>query len=387
MTMKRKKADKHRRIKLYKWLLFLLIIITLAISNAKVVSASASNITNIDYKDIQNVIDDILSYENDFDFNDYVERLVNGEEAFSISDVGEKLIKSIRSEIKGNISIFGKLIAIAILAAIFTNFSTAFKNNQVSETGYFVTYLLLLGLLMGSFLSASRVASAAIGALLDFMKVLVPAYFISVGFCTGSATSFVYYEAALFLITAADYLLIKIAIPLINFYLVIILINNISKEDMLSKLAGLISTMVNWMLKTLLAGVISFNAIQGLIVPVADRVKRSALLKASEAIPGVGNAIGGLAETILGAGYLLKNAIGVAGLVIIITICAIPIIKLVVVNFIYRCGCAALQPISDKRVIECVSASAKSTGLLLQTVFTGAVLFMLTITIVAVSTG
>ena len=313
--------------------------------------------------------------------------MVSGQESFSLSDIGEKLIKSIKSEIKGNINIFGKLIAIAVLAAIFTNFSMAFKNNQVSETGYYVTHLLLQGLLMSSFVSASQVASRAIGSLLDFMKVLVPAYFISVGFCSGSTTSLVYYEASLFLITAADYILIKVIIPLINFYLVIALINNISKEDMLSKLAGVISTIVDWGLKSLLAAVIGFNGIQGLIVPVADRIKKSALLKASEAIPGVGNAIGGVAETMLGAGYLLKNAIGVAGLVMIITICAIPIIKLVVVNLIYRFGCAALQPISDKRVIECVSASAKSSGLLLQTVFTGAVLFMLTITIVAVSTG
>ncbi|NLK75836.1 MAG: stage III sporulation protein AF [Clostridiales bacterium] len=385
--MDRKKVDKRKRIVLNKWLIVLLIVIISALLRAEVATARGPVNNNIDYDGIQDVIDDILSHETEFDFNEYVERLVSGQESFSLSDIGEKLIKSIKSEIKGNINIFGKLIAIAVLAAIFTNFSMAFKNNQVSETGYYVTHLLLQGLLMSSFVSASQVASRAIGSLLDFMKVLVPAYFISVGFCSGSTTSLVYYEASLFLITAADYILIKVIIPLINFYLVIALINNISKEDMLSKLAGVISTIVDWGLKSLLAAVIGFNGIQGLIVPVADRIKKSALLKASEAIPGVGNAIGGVAETMLGAGYLLKNAIGVAGLVMIITICAIPIIKLVVVNLIYRFGCAALQPISDKRVIECVSASAKSSGLLLQTVFTGAVLFMLTITIVAVSTG
>lgn len=385
--MDRKKVDKRKRIVLNKWLIVLLIVIISALLRAEVATARGPVNNNIDYDGIQDVIDDILSHETEFDFNEYVERLVSGQESFSLSDIGEKLIKSIKSEIKGNINIFGKLIAIAVLAAIFTNFSMAFKNNQVSETGYYVTHLLLQGLLMSSFVSASQVASRAIGSLLDFMKVLVPAYFISVGFCSGSTTSLVYYEASLFLITAADYILIKVIIPLINFYLVIALINNISKEDMLSKLAGVISTIVDWGLKSLLAAVIGFNGIQGLIVPVADRIKKSALLKASEAIPGVGNAIGGVAETMLGAGYLLKNAIGVAGLVMIITICAIPIIKLVVVNLIYRFGCAALQPISDKRVIECVSASAKSSGLLLQTVFTGAVLFMLSITIVAVSTG
>ena len=134
-------------------------------------------------------------------------------------------------------------------------------------------------------------------------------------------------------------------------------------------------------------GVIGFQAIQGLIVPVADQVKRSTVFKASSALPGVGNAIGSVAETVIGAGILLKNAIGVAGLVVIIVICSIPMVQLTVVTLIYRFSSAALQPISDKRIIECISASAKSAEMLLQCVLVGAILFLLTITIVAISTG
>ena len=130
-----------------------------------------------------------------------------------------------------------------------------------------------------------------------------------------------------------------------------------------------------------------FSAIKGLIVPVADQIKRSVLYKASEAIPGVGDALGAVTETVLGAAFLLKNAIGVAGLVAIIIICAVPFIKLAMVTIVFKLGSAALQPISDKRFTECIGASAKSAALLLQTVFTGAVLFLLTITIVAVTTG
>jgi len=165
------------------------------------------------------------------------------------------------------------------------------------------------------------------------------------------------------------------------------LVNNMSKEDTLSKLAGLFSTAVNWILKSMLAAVVGFNVIQGLIVPVADQVKRSVLLKASSALPGVGGAIGGVTETVLGAGVLLKNSIGVAGLIVIITICAVPFIKLLMISVVYKIGSAVLQPISDKRFIECISATAKSAVMLLQTVLVGAVLFILSITIVAVTTS
>lgn len=236
-------------------------------------------------------------------------------------------------------------------------------------------------------MAATEVAITAIQSLLEFMKVLAPAYFLAVGFSTGSSTSLVYYEGALMVIMVADSIILKVAIPLINFYLIVTLANNLTKEDMLSKLVSLFENIIGWLLKGVLATVVSLGAIQGLIVPVADRVKRSSLLKASAAIPGVGDAIGGVAETILGAGMLLKNAIGVTGIVVIITICAAPFMKLFMIMVIYKIGCAVLQPISDKRMVECLSASARAAEMLLHTVFIGAVLFLLSITIVAVTTG
>jgi stage III sporulation protein AE len=245
----------------------------------------------------------------------------------------------------------------------------------------------LFALLISSFIYASNVAASVINNVLDFMKALVPSYYMAVALSSGSMSSYAFYKVALIIITLVDLIIIKVVIPLVNFYLIIVLANNLSKEDMLSKLAGLLETIINWTLKSLLAAIIGYQTIQGLILPVSDQVKRSLLFKASSALPGVGNAIGSVSETVIGAGVLLKNAIGVAGLIVIIIICSVPIIQLVVVTLIYRLSSAALQPISDKRIIECISASAKSAQMLLLCVIVGAILFLLSITIVAISTG
>lgn len=384
--MKNVQDSIHKKviIRITIGLIFLFLLCNFNTEKAK---ASSNLPEDIDYTEIQAVIDDVLKNNNDFNFQDYVGKLMSGEEAFSAKEIGKKLFHTVKDEINGSLGTFGRLISIALIAAIFTNLSMAFKNNQVSETGYYITYLMLFGLLISSFIEASIITSKAIDSILTFMKALVPAYFMSVGFCTGSMTSLVYYEAALIMITVVDFILIKLVIPFINFYLIVTLANNLSKEDMLSKLASLFSTAIEWMLKSLLAAVIGFHTIQGLIVPVADQVKRSILLRASEALPGVGNAVGGVAETVLSAGVLLKNAIGVTGLIIILSIGSIPFIKLLVITLIYKAGSAAIQPISDKRIIECISASSKAAGMLLKTLSVGAVLFLISITIVAVTTS
>lgn len=317
--MKKEQGFQYKR-GILKILVSLFLIFLLSCLNSKTARAQEKLPVDIDYNEIQDVISDVLSNGNEFDFEDYVNRLMNGQEVFSLKEIANRLIYIVKGEIRANINTFGRLISIALIAAIFTNLSIAFKNNQVSETGYYITYLMMFGLLISSFISASLITSKAISAILSFMRALVPAYFLSVGFCSGSASSLMFYEASLMMITVVDFILLKIVIPLINFYLIITLANNLSKEDMLSRLAGLFSTAISWLLKSLLAAVIGFHTIQGLIVPVADQVKRSALLRASQAMPGVGNAISGVAETVLSTGILLKNAIGVTGLIIILSI-------------------------------------------------------------------
>lgn len=371
-----------------KALLRILAVFALCILLFPAAEVKAANLPeDIKYDEIQDVIDDVLGHGNKFEFDEYVQKLINGEETFSLDAIGRQLQNSIKGEISANINTFGSLITISLLAALLTNLSIAFRSNQASETGFYVTYLLLFGLLISSFIMASQVAEKAISSIIDFMRALIPAYMLSVAFCSGTTTSLVYYEAALGLIMLVDFIIFKVIIPMINFYLVIMLANNLSREDMLSRMAELLATAVGWLLKSMLALVIGFSAIKGMIVPVADQIKRSALYKASEAIPGIGDALGAVTETVLGAAFLLKNAIGVAGLVVIIIICAVPCIKLAMVTVVFRLGSATLQPISDKRFTECISASAKSTALLMQTVFTGAVLFLLAITVVAVTTG
>ncbi|MDO5521689.1 MAG: stage III sporulation protein AE [bacterium] len=344
-------------------------------------------LNDVDYSDIDKVIDEVMGEDKDFDFSGYVSKLAKGEEGLSITNVLKELMSAFFSEVLTNKTVLLQLLAIAVLAAVFTNFANIFKNNQVSETAFYITYLLMFSILTSSFFMATKVAANVLEALLSFMKVLMPTYMLSIAVSTGAKTSLFYYEATLATFTVIDFILMKMILPLINIYFVLSLANFVSKEDMLSKLAELIETIINWTLKTLLAFVIGFNAIQGLIVPMADKVKRSAFIKGTSVIPGIGNAINGVTETVLGASVVVKNAIGVAGLVVILTICIVPLVKLACFTLTYKLGSAIVQPISDKRIIGCLSTAANSAKLLLSTVFIALLLFMLSIALIAASTN
>ena len=89
----------------------------------------------------------------------------------------------------------------------------------------------------------------------------------------------------------------------------------------------------------------------------------------------------------IGTAVLVKNGIGMAGALICIALCTLPLIQIAATELLYKMTAVMIQPVSDDRVIGCVEAVAEGCGLLLQMVFTVGLLFLLTIAIVAALTG
>lgn len=184
-----------------------------------------------------------------------------------------------------------------------------------------------------------------------------------------------------------EWVFLRIVLPLIEVYVILMLVNHISKEDYLSKLAGLLKTAVEWIMKTMLGLVIGMNLIQGMILPLVDTVKTSAVRKVISVIPGIGSGADAVTEVVLGSGILIKNGIGVAALVILVILCAMPVLKLTVLSLLYHGAAAVVQPVSDKRITESVSGVADGVMMLLKVIFHVALLFIITVAVVCVSTN
>lgn len=367
---------------------FVIVIFFLFISSPMTVNAqdSSTSLDDFDFSDIQQVIDDTLS-GTDLQFKDLVKMLMNGKTKEFQKNIGVFIKNAIFSEVKANKGAIIQVMIISAIGALFSNFTSVFKNNQIAEVGFYITYLLLITLLAGSFTMAVSIATGMLSNLISFMKALVPAYFLAVAFVTGSAATLAYYEFALILITVVEWLLAHIIIPLIQIYVIIMFVNNLTKEDFLSKLAELIQTGAEWGLKTILGFVIGVQLIQSIILPFISGSGAVVVQKAIQAIPGIGGSASAISDLLLGSGVLIKNGIGAAALIIIALLSIIPMLKLVIIVFLYHLAAAALQPLADSRTIECVSSVALGGKLLLRTITIAALLFFITIAVICSSTN
>lgn len=344
------------------------------------------DINSYDFDEVENIVNESIGNQ-DINFTDIVEDLISGESENVFKNMFKNLADNLMSEIYYNKDAIIRVLIIAIIAAFFTNLSSVFSNNQISETGFFITYMLLITILVAAFSVITSVATNMISLLLDFMRALIPAYFLAVGVASGTVTSLAFYEITLILISVVNYLFLYFLIPAINIYVVLLLINNVSKEDFLSKLAELLKTIIEWSLKTLFAIVLGVNVIQSMCLPIVDSLKTTALKKVVSMIPGIGSGTNAITQVIIGSGALIKNGIGAAALVFIVLICLVPVIKVFVFSLMYQGTAAIIQPVSDKRIIQCINSVFDGSKLLLRVVIMSALLFIITIAIICLSTN
>ena len=339
-----------------------------------------------DFTEIDKMLEEIFPEEK-LNFKDTIVGLISGELDFSFDLIKNLINDQLRYEIDSSKTGIIHILLLVIIAAIFANFSGVFKSTQVAEISFSMLYMLLITICLNNFRILIEAATANVDQIMEFMKLLGPLYFMAVAIATGSATSVTFYQLVLLLIFLIELLIRNFLIPMTQIYMVIRILDEFSPEIQLSKFAELMETIISWSLKTLSAGIIGLNIIQGLLTPAIDSVKRSFVLKGGEALPIVGDAIGGAAEVVLGTAVLIKNGIGVAGMIICLVMCLVPIIQIAITSLMYQLIAALIQPVSDKRMVNCVSSVADGSKILLKIVFTTGVLFLITIAVVATTTG
>ena len=339
----------------------------------------------LDLEGIQQALEEVL--ETELNFEDTVVQAVEGDSLFSFSAWGSKILDQLKAQWNAQKSTFRSVLALAVCAAFLANFSGIFKNQQIAEVSFEITYILLFLVLLRGFQQSSEVTREVLDGMEEFMRALIPAYFLSVTMASSAVTAGVFYPFMLGLVDVIRWLVEFLLLPLLDGYVILIFVNHLTKEEYLSQLSDGIKKGIGWVLKTVLAVVAGFHMIQGMISPAVDSFKSTAFSRAAEAIPGVGNLAGSVTDVLLGSGILIKNGIGVAGLLVLLSICLIPLVQLGLWVLLLQLLAALVQPVSDKRMVGCIAGISDAGKLLFRMVFTVAALFMLSIAIVTVSTG
>lgn len=345
-----------------------LLLLLLCLSCGSVKAEEVLDVSLEDYIDLDSIeagLQELTALES-FSFRDTVMGLIRGEIPLEPSKLPGMAAELFLEELRQQKTLALQILLIVLTSAVFTNFVHVFENNQIADISFFMMYLLISTLLVRSFAAMNAMVLETCSDMGDFMKLLLPPYLITIVLSSGSLSAIGFYEIILLALQLLQGVLVNIVLPAINFYLVLLILNQMTREDYFSRFAKLLETIIEWSVKTMLGIVAGLQVVQGLIAPAVDSLKSSSLHRLAKTIPGVGSVLDSVAETMAGSALVIKNAVGVAGMVALVVICSIPFLKLAACILLFRLLCAFIQPFSEKRMVEGIESISHGTVLLMR---------------------
>lgn len=322
-----------------------------------------------------------------FSFSALVKQIYGQSSGTSIKRIINYIGINLKKELQKEKQVLLQLFLLGVLSALFMDGGKTVFQGYIGDTGYVVVYLMTIGLLTISFMKLVGVTGETVKEILSFMEIILPLYTLTLTLAGQSLTSTAFYQWALTGIGLEEYIILEFMIPMASLFFVMQMMNYVSKMERFSKMAEFVKRVLIWGLRTMTALIVGFQFIQSLLIPARDKMKNTTLEKSISAIPGFSGGTRLLTSTMIGAGVLIKNCVGVAALVFILVLILVPILKILVFVFSFQFTAAVLQPVADKRMVQLIHSASESGRLLFDIILATASLFMLALAIVTATTN
>ncbi|QAA32062.1 stage III sporulation protein AE [Clostridium manihotivorum] len=308
---------------------------------------------------------------------DYVESyLKDGKDPISLDKLVKAFIGVFVKEVQAALKLMISVIILAIISTLLKNLQGAFSNESISNIAFYACYAVMILVLSKSFLVSVNLAKETIQTLSDFTAVLLPALVLLLSTAGGIAQATTMDPIVLGAVSLTPRFYVDVLIPAILMIFVLGFVNNISNEHKIDGLVKVAKQFVLWGQGIVLTIFIGLLTVRGIASNTIDAVTlKTAKFAVDNFIPIVGKALSDAIATVAGYSLLLKNAISSVGLLIMIIVMLFPIIKIVVMVFIYKISAAVIEPVADKRIVSCITTAGDSLVLIMSSLISITVMF------------
>ncbi len=285
--------------------------------------------------------------------------------------------------LKSALVTIGSVMIIVVIHSILKAISENLGNENVSKIAYYIEYILIITLIMTNFSSIITEMKTAVQNLTGFANTLIP-LLITLMITTGNVVSSGMLQPILLLmVTFISNFMTNILIPIVLVATALGIISKISDQAQVGKLSKFLNSSMVWILGTVLTLFVSVTSLEGGLTASVDGVTAKAAKTAiSSVVPVVGSILGDAVNTIMGCSNIIKNAVGVVGILVIIAICIRPIIQLAALTITYYLGAALCEPIADEKVVGIMEQMGGTFKIFLAVLFALTVLLIIGIAIV-----
>ena len=322
------------------------------------------------------------------------------EKVFPDFDIGQAFSESIKGNIDhgfifGEITnLFGKEIKVAIqlmisvliiviVHSIFKAITENLGNSSSGKVVYFIQYLIIVTVIVNTFVNILDLTKTSIKDLTDFMGLLVP-LMTTLMLTTGNiTTTSIVQPILLFLINFVGRFINNFLIPILLVSMTLGIVSNISDKVQIDKISKFLKSSIVWILGIVLTIFACVLSLEGTLSSSVDGLTaKTAKAAVSNFIPVVGKIMGDTVESVIGCGNILKNSVGIIGVIIIIGIVVVPIVKILALWLSFQITSALCEAVADVKIVKLISHIADGYKILLAILISVSVMFVVGITLV-----
>ncbi|WP_314585261.1 stage III sporulation protein AE [Paenibacillus terrigena] len=312
----------------------------------------------------------------------FMDMLLPEGKGFSLKYAFQGLLKFLLHEVIYNGKLLVTIVVLTVFSMILETLQTAFERNAVSKVAYSISYMIIIIIAINSFNVAIGYAKEAIESMIHFMMAMIPLLFTLLASMGNVVTVSVMHPLIIFMINTVGTMIYVVVFPLLFFSAVLHIVSTLSDKYKVTHLANLLRNVSVGLLGILLTVFLGVISVQGFTGAAADGVTiRTAKYITGNFVPVVGKMFSDAADTVISASLLVKNAIGLVGVIIILFLCAFPALKILTLALIYNLSGAVMQPLGDSPIVTCLQTIGKSMIYVFAALAAVGLMFFLAITI------
>lgn len=313
-------------------------------------------------------------------FAEKVQSILEGEFAEDTQGFLQAFLKLIFDGIIKLLPVLSGIAVVAILCGIITNMKSGFISQATGEIVFFACFALVIVLTLSCAAGLIESAENAVRLLKKQMNIAFPILLTLMAGVGGVVSAKAYQPAVALLSGGVAEIVANVILPLFVFTLVFSVVGNLSKSVKLSKLTDFFKSTSVTILAITFTVFTAFMSVQGLTAGAFDSVSiRAAKFATKSYIPILGGYLADGFDLILAGGILVKNSVGVAGLLLLVSTILSPIIQILAVTFGLKLVAAIVEPATDERITSFLTSVSKNLNMLMVAILAVAFMYFISI--------
>lgn len=306
-----------------------------------------------------------------------VEGYAMGEGLPSAEDLLSFVEEGVLLEIKRELPLLLTLVGIGLLSA-FAEVLT--QENGIGGTGSFVCRCFALTAVLAALSERTALCLEGMQTLSRFMELALPALFTILTAIGSAATVGVFQPATALLCGTVTACMRTAVLPVSIAAGTIDLLDCLGASSRLRGIAAMLKKTLKWVIGAVTTIYIGVMTVSGMGASSLDGLSiRTAKYAASSMVPVVGSMVSGSFDTVLGCAVLVKNAVGIAAIVLSVGIVALPLLRTVSLMFLLRLASALSGPVAHKRLTDIYDAAADALQYVVAALVAVAIMFIITV--------